>query len=561
MKFINLLLIILSIFNSPGIILAQSSLQVETLLNQNVEEVEEAEDEEMEENDDADEEDDEEVREPTPEELARLAKLAEADQLYLAGKKLAAYKLYREAKPAWETEKTSRKKEDLPEAFSDPQQLSPGGKVFWRNYQQGKEQGLESKIFSSLELLTKRYPEFIPGHIEYAILLKEYERESESLRILEKAVNRYPQNVELLTAKMDADLAEERWLEASISARQFSLFNPEHPEAEEFTSLANTYLAKYKSKLKSKLTWNAIGSAIAGGIGFVLTGSLFGPISAIETTALLIRGETAIGENTAKKAKKYFPMVEDEAIVNYVQEIGDKIAQASGRDEFDYEFYIIMDDNLNAFALPGGKIFVNVGAILNTDSEAELAGLLAHEVSHAVLSHGFQLVTQGNLTANVVQYIPYVGSTAVSLIVLNYSRDMEKQADVLGTRILVASGYAADGVRNLMARLEQINKEKDLPHPPAWLSTHPHTSQRVRDMEQLIVDNNFNRYTYEGVERHQKIKKAVKEIWDEYEKCFEEKEDEDLNAARKCAGNEDKEEDKEEVEEVEEVEKVEEVDK
>ena len=136
-----------------------------------------------------------------------------------------------------------------------------------------------------------------------------------------------------------------------------------------------------------------------------------------------------------------------------------------------------MDSELNAFALPGGKIFVNVGAIMNTKSEAELAGLLAHEVSHSVLSHGFQLITRGNLTANVAQYIPYVGSTAGSLLVRNYSRDMERQADVFGTRILVASGYASDGIRNLMATLEEINSQnEDFVEPPGWLSTHPVTN-------------------------------------------------------------------------------------
>ena len=133
-----------------------------------------------------------------------------------------------------------------------------------------------------------------------------------------------------------------------------------------------------------------------------------------------------------------------------------------------------MDDSLNAFALPGGKVFVNAGAIMKTDSEAELAGLLAHEVSHAALSHGFQLVTQGNLTANVVRYIPYVGNAATSLIVMNYSRDMERQADLFGTRVLVNSGYAADGVRNLMEKLhESHQKDEKNSQPPEWLSTQP----------------------------------------------------------------------------------------
>jgi predicted Zn-dependent protease len=195
-----------------------------------------------------------------------------------------------------------------------------------------------------------------------------------------------------------------------------------------------------------------------------------------------------------------------------------------------------MDETLNAFALPGGKVFVNAGAIMRTDSEAELAGLLAHEVAHAALSHGFQLMTQGNLTANVVSYIPYVGNAASSLIVLNYSRDMEQQADIVGTRILVNAGYAADGVHNLMVQLRS-QQDKDNPEPPAWLSSHPNTKQRISYMEQVIVDHNLNRFTYEGVAPHQEIQQLARVKWQKYEKCVEDVND--IERAKECAGNKD----------------------
>jgi beta-barrel assembly-enhancing protease len=242
---------------------------------------------------------------------------------------------------------------------------------------------------------------------------------------------------------------------------------------------------------------------------------------------MLLQGEASLGDRFAKKAQKQLPMLADEEVNNYVKKIGHKIAAVAGRDEFEYEFFVIMDENLNAFALPGGKVFVNLGAIMNTDSEAELAGLLAHEVAHSVLSHGFQLVTRGNLTSNVAQYIPYVGSTASSLIVMNYSRDMERQADVFGTRILVAADYSADGVRNLMAKLGKINAEdEENPEPPAWLSTHPNTNQRVSYIEELIVSNNLNRYAYEGVMEHQKMKHKANKLWQKYQAEQEKKEEE-----------------------------------
>ncbi len=452
-----------------------------------------------------------------PEEYAHYQKLLLADNLYKAGEKLTAARIYREEKEAWDRELDPSK--TLPEANYEPTKLSPEGSVYWRIYQEGKQQELESKILIPLELLVAEEPEFIPGHLNYSESLLTYEREEESLAVLENAISLYPKDTELLRAKIAADIRIEKWLDASISARQFALFNPELPEATEFSQLADQYLEEFKSDVREQLTLNAIGNVITGAVGFALTGNIFGPISAIDTTVMLLQGESNLGERFAKRAQKQLPMVENEAVLNYVREVGNKVAAASGRDEFEYEFYVVMADNINAFALPGGKIFVNLGVIMNTDSEAELAGLLAHEIAHAVLSHGFQLATRGSLTANVTQYIPYVGGTAGNLIVMNYSRDMEKQADIYGTKILVASDYAADGVRDLMAQLHKLN-EQDENHvePPAWLSTHPNTEERVRYMEELIVSNNLNRYAYEGVEKHYQIKQLAKKLWREYEK-------------------------------------------
>jgi predicted Zn-dependent protease len=449
-------------------------------------------------------------------EIERRQKLAQADRLYRQGKKTEAIALYRQVKQPWKSEITIIDRHTRPDPFSDPALLNPGGKVYWRTYQEGKQQQLESKIIAPLKLLTEKQPEFIRGHLEYAHILQARGQEAEAIQVLDRALNQYPERLELVKAKIAADIQAENWIDASITARQFALFNSQTAEAKEFQQLADEYLENYKSKLRSQLTWNALGNALVGTVGFALTGNLFGPISAIETTVLLLRGESAVGERIAKQAQKKLPLVKDKEVTEYVTKIGNKIASVSGRDDFEYQFYVIMDDRINAFALPGGKIFVNAGAIMNTDSEAELAGLLAHEISHAVLSHGFQLATRGNLTSNVTQYIPYIGNTAGNLIVLNYSRDMERQADVLGTKLLVAADYSADGVHNLMVKLDEESRQKDDPNPPAWLSTHPDSKARISYLENLITNNNLNRYGYEGVTRHQQIKEKMTRLWQKY---------------------------------------------
>ena len=442
-------------------------------------------------------------------EIERQKQLAEADRLYRAGDTAAAEKIYRLIKTPF-----AAAPEPLPqpEPITDAELLSPSGKVFWRESTIGLEQKMESRIFVPLQLLTEKIPQFIPGHLRLAQALTERGKPDQALAVLEKAAGLYPNQPELLKARITALAQNEKWMEAAIAARQFALLNPESPLAPEFTTLAEENQKRYQQHMRRKLNSNLVGGIITGALSYALTGSLYGPFNAVQATALMLRGESAVGDRVTKQAKRQLVIVEDSEVVEYVNEIGQKLTKVAGRNEFKYEFFVVMDDALNAFALPGGKVFVNLGAIAKTNSEAELAGLLAHELSHAVLSHGFQLMTQGTLTANVTQFIPYVGGLAGDLLVLNYSRDMERQADTMGTRILASADYAADGLRNLMVTLQQQESKKGKNSPPEWASSHPATPERVRYLETLIITGSYNRYAFEGVERHAAMQAKVEKM-------------------------------------------------
>ncbi|WP_348252036.1 M48 family metalloprotease [Trichocoleus desertorum] len=466
---------------------------------------------------------------PTPEEQARQQKLIEADQLYLGGQFPAAEKLYREAKTPFAKEVAATEAKQRPEPILDPAQLSPAGRVYWRESEAGMAQNLKTRIFVPLSMLVEQHPQFVPGHLRLAQALKDDQRTPEALTVLERATAFYPNQPDLLKAKIELLAETEQWLDASIAARQFALLNPNDPAAPEFAKLAEENLERFRVHMRRELRGNAIANAITGVAGLVLTGNPFSPLSAVQTTAMLMRGEAAIGESVAKDAKEELELIDDPLVVDYVNEIGRRIATVAGRD-FKYEFHVIMDDRLNAFALPGGKVFLNAGAIAKTNSEAELAGLLAHELSHSVLSHGFQLVAQGNLISSATQFFPF-GGTIGNLAVLDYSRDMERQADIVGTRILASTGYAADGLRNLMVTLDKEDKDR---MPFSWLSSHPITNERVEYLETLIQENGYNRYAYEGVTRHNAVKARVKQLIAERKQCEKENEKKDRRDRQEC---------------------------
>ncbi len=432
---------------------------------------------------------------PAPVSLSeREALMAQGDRQYLQGNLREAERLYRQAKPEFPAEGTI----EIAEAITE-EQLSPAGRVYWDNVQEGLAENRESQLEASLDLLFEEAPGFAPPYTLIAQRHLDEGDTDEAIAFLEEATTRFPGSYEL--ARMLAETLREdgQRLEASITAREFAIVNPEHPQAGEMTELAEDYLSSFRGRLRENIALRGLGGLAVG----VLTGRTSSTVfQAINLAQLMLAGESRLGEQIAEQLQGQLRMVNDPEILGYVDELGQDVARYMGRDEFDYEFFVVDDENLNAFALPGGKVFVNTGAILAANSEAELAGLLGHEVGHAVLSHGFQRVVTNNLLANLAREIPF-GNLLGTLVSLDYSRKHERQSDIIGTRVIHSAGYAADGLRNFMQTLRE--EQGGGPTIP-YLSTHPAPRTRVRYMEELIERNNYNRYSFEGVERHAQIK-------------------------------------------------------
>ena len=442
----------------------------------------------------------------TASERIRRKLLIQGDNEYQAGNIAAAQALYQQAKD--ESWLLPRQFFNLPpEPFTDETLLRPGAAVYWRESQTGVENQRPSQARSALSLLTSEFPEFVPGNVLYASVLRDEGELDAANQVIEAALTLYPDNTDLLIAQVELMMHQEEWLEAAIASRQFVVLIPDHAAASEQAELAAENLSRFQGETREKIRNGAIANLFTGVLGYAFTGSIFGPFTAANSAILLLQGENAVGSQYADQIERQLPMLQHPEATAYVSRMGARLAAVTGRRDLDYEFYVILDPTLNAFALPGGKIFVNAGAILDTRSEAELAGLLAHELAHSVLSHGFQLATRGNLTSSVAQYLPY-GGLINNVFMSGYSRTMERQADIVGTQMLASSGYAADGVYNLMVTLNEQAQASGR-NIPTWLSTHPDTSERVEYLKTLVERGGYNRYAYEGVATHEEIQAIV----------------------------------------------------
>jgi len=431
-----------------------------------------------------------------------LQRLDEADRFYQQGALSTSLKIQKEVKEAFTNTGSGRRK-----AIDDPTQLSGGALSYYRNGKSGLDEGLITKALIPLQRLSEDYPEFIPGHLMLAqaarkfsdedakIVLKRSKLEVE-LEALERGSSVFPERKDLLDARIEAFASYDKFIEASVTARQFTVLFPNDPDSGKYLARANEYLAKHRRAIQEKLL----------ATGFF--GTIFGDReTAARIVAILSQSESDYGAQQAERIKQEKQIVTDPEIVSYVNRIGQKIAKTMGRNEFQYEFYVYRDDNdVNAFALPGGKIFLASGLLNLIGTEAELAGLLGHEVGHAVLSHGYIRQVE-RLAAGAVGDLFGIGFLLEGTLAEN-SRTAEKQSDILGTRSLVSGGYSADGVWNVMRVLKSVQGEGD--EKVSYLASHPPAGDRVAYLEEFINRNGYNRFGYEGVSDFRNMQRRLK---------------------------------------------------
>jgi hypothetical protein len=204
--------------------------------------------------------------------------------------------------------------------------------------------------------------------------------------------------------------------------------------------------------------------------------------------------DVELGQGAAAEARQQLPLLKDDRVDDYVEDVGQRLVSAIPPEfrhsEFRYTFDVINQKEINAFALPGGPMFLNRGMIESSANEAEMAGVMAHEISHVALRHGTAQATKGQkfqIGAVAGQILgAIVGGTAGSVIAqgsqfglgayfLKYGREYEREADLLGAQIMARAGYDP---RHMAAMFKTIEKESGGRGGPEWLSSHPNPGNR-----------------------------------------------------------------------------------
>ncbi len=202
-----------------------------------------------------------------------------------------------------------------------------------------------------------------------------------------------------------------------------------------------------------------------------------------------------LGEETAKTVADEIGLVDDRALTAYVESVGQRVAAAVPGRQFSYRFAVVDQAEPNAFAAPGGHIYVSRGLLALTRSEDELAGVLAHEIQHVERRHSVKqmkkearlglLALPGVVVGGIVSDdLAALAGKPFQAVAAGYSRDQEREADALGQPVAAAAGYDPLAIAAILGRMERfIETVTDEKRAPTFFDSHPTTPERVATLE------------------------------------------------------------------------------
>jgi len=211
-----------------------------------------------------------------------------------------------------------------------------------------------------------------------------------------------------------------------------------------------------------------------------------------------IEHEIALGKGLAQEVERSSKLVDDPVVVEYVNRVGQNLVRNSDA-RVPFTIKVIDSDEVNAFALPGGFFYVNSGLILRAQEESELAGVMAHEISHVIARHGTKQATKGEMMQLATIPLMLLGpggwagygiyqalQLAIPLSYLKFSRDDEREADYLGLQYMYKAGYDPNAYVSFFERIQADEKRRP-GTIPKFFSTHPPTPERIADAQKEIA--------------------------------------------------------------------------
>ncbi len=221
----------------------------------------------------------------------------------------------------------------------------------------------------------------------------------------------------------------------------------------------------------------------------VLSSCAINPVTGRRELSLVSpQQELAIGREGYKAVAAEYGLYADPALQAYVDQVGQKVAKASHMPELVWHFTVLDDPVVNAFAMPGGYIYVTRGILAHMESEAQLAGVLGHEIGHVTSRHSASQLTQqqlyglglgvASIASKTVAKYGDLAQQGLSLLFLKYSRDDEREADDLAVKYAAAAGYDPREIPATYVMLERLGEDSGS-RLPSFLSTHPDPGDRV----------------------------------------------------------------------------------
>jgi len=208
--------------------------------------------------------------------------------------------------------------------------------------------------------------------------------------------------------------------------------------------------------------------------------------------------DVQLGQEAAAEIEKELTLVDNPQLTAYIEGIGKRLAAAPEAEGYPYTFQVVNDEAINAFALPGGPTYVNTGLILAAENEAQLAGVMGHEISHVALRHGTKQASRGQLFSlgailgggavggdSMLGQLAQIGiGLGANSVLLKYSRSFERDADLLGARIMARAGYNPIEASRFFEKLEaETGSRSGL---ETFFSSHPNPGNRSQRIEKEL---------------------------------------------------------------------------